>query len=388
MTAQLETFMLSPAGEWSSALPGHLDSDQTLVLVFGASKFLDDSSRIQELTRVFPSSHFLGCSTSGEIRGASLYDQCLSVAVMRFQTTCLRSVDFSLLKSASTTSHMAGCQIANSLMEVNGEQLRGVLVLSDGLITNGSALIAGLNSVLPPSVVVTGGLAGDGTAFHRTWVLHEGRPQSGVVTAIGLYGDHVSVHHGCRGGWDIFGPERLVTRSEGSVLYELDGKPALELYKKYLGVHASGLPATGLHFPLSLKTGSSESVVRTILAIDEQAQTLTFAGDIIQGSMAQLMKANFNRLIDGASAAAMVVQSQFAGTPEMPKDLLSIAISCVGRRIVLGEYVEDELEAVLDFLPAGTQQVGFYSYGEISPQSTGHCDFHNQTMTLTTIWEQ
>jgi hypothetical protein len=206
------------------------------------------------------------------------------------------------------------------------------------------------------------------------------------VVAAGLYGDSVAVGHGSKGGWDNFGPERLVTRSQGNILFELDGRPALQLYKEYLGELADGLPATGLLFPLALRSDAEEekSLVRTILAVDEAAQSLTFAGDVPQGSLARLMRANFDRLIDGASeAGALAAKSAVAHDG----DVLAIAISCVGRRLVLGQRAEEEIEATLEMLPDGTRQIGFYSYGEISPFALGPCDLHNQTMTLTTIRE-
>lgn len=280
-------------------------------------------------------------------------------------------------------SERAGVFIAEQLLRPG---LRAVLVLSDGLNVNGSALVRGLTSLLPDGVVVTGGLAGDGSRFERTWVLRNGEPESGFVSAIGLYGDRVRIGHGSKGGWDVFGPERMVTRSEGSVLYELDGKPALPLYKNYLGDVAEELPASALLFPLSLRRdrGDKDSFVRTILAVDEGAQSMTFAGDIPQGHLAQLMRANYDRLIDGAAASALMTR----GNGASDKACLSIIVSCVGRRLVLGERTEEELERAAEILPPGSAQVGFYSYGEISPFVFGGCDLHNQTMTLTTITEE
>ncbi|MCA9986556.1 MAG: FIST C-terminal domain-containing protein, partial [Anaerolineales bacterium] len=236
-----------------------------------------------------------------------------------------------------------------------------------------------------PGVTVTGGLAGDGPHFKTTWVMHNDVISSGMIAAVGFYGERIVLDHGSQGGWDIFGPERLVTRADGPILYELDGKPALELYKTYLGERAAELPAAALLFPLALRNDASDEsqIVRTILAIDEAQQSLTFAGNIPEGSRAQLMKANFDRLIDGALGAAEQLDSQQA----CQGDKLAIAISCVGRRLVLGERTEEELEATLETLPAGTKQIGFYSYGELSPFGSGQCDLHNQTMTLTTISE-
>ena len=239
-------------------------------------------------------------------------------------------------------------------------------------------------SGLPAGVQVTGGLAGDGDRFARTWVADRDGLRSGQVAAIGFHGSHVVLGCGSAGGWDLFGPRRLVTRSLGNVLYELDGKPALELYKQYLGDRAAGLPAAGLLFPLAVARAQGEgpTVVRTILGIDEATQSLTFAGDIPQGVQAQLMKSQLDRLIEGAEQAASAAQVAARG------NILAVAISCVGRRLVLRDRTEEELEAVAEVLPPGAAIVGFYSYGELSPLASGVCDLHNQTMTLTTIGER
>ena len=378
---KLETFTHSKKQGWSVRQFPALDSDQTLVLVFGAKFYCDSSDVIGELADAYPNSHVVGCSTSGEIFDSSLSDGTLSVAVAAFEGTTLKS-DFS---GRSVRGRLA-CGRPGDRPRPPRRTLRGILVLSDGLNVNGSELINGLNSVLPESVVVTGGLAGDGDRFQTTWVISGGRAHSNLVTAVGFYGNRIQIGHGSKGGWDIFGPERLVTKSQNNVLFELDGKPALDLYKSYLGDRASELPASGLLFPLALRSSAGEDkhIVRTLLAIDEKNNSMTFAGDIQQGYLAQLMKANLDRLVDGASKAAhMTIENSAAADGVM----LSVAISCVGRRLVLGERTEDELESTLEVLPSGTRQVGFYSYGEISPFASGHCDLHNQTMTLTTIRE-
>jgi hypothetical protein len=205
------------------------------------------------------------------------------------------------------------------------------------------------------------------------------------VIAVGFYGDRIKIGFGTGGGWDIFGPERKVTRSAGNILYTLDDKPALTLYKRYLGDRVSGLPATALLFPLAIRSNQNNGreVVRTILSIDEQDQSMTFAGDIPTGSMAQLMKANIDRLIDGAVMAAKKACS-IGSKGEL---MLCIAVSCVGRRFVMSGRTDEELESTLELMPTGTQQIGFYSYGEIAPVDGAPADLHNQTMTLTTLAE-
>jgi hypothetical protein len=370
------------ADGWSTPLPGHLNSPHTLVLAFAAPEFGDDPRPFDELSAAFPQSVIAGCSTSGEIAGTTVSDGSISVAIARFEHTAIRRA-FTAVGDAADSS-AAGIRLAEQLA---GDDLRAVFVLSDGLHVNGTPLVESLTRHLPPKVVIAGGLAGDGGRFKRTWILERGRPSNQGICAIGFYGARLHIGHGCEGGWSDFGPERLITRSNGNVLYELDGKPALELYKTYLGERAQGLPGTGLLFPLAVRrVGQTQGdpVVRTILAIDEAQQSLTFAGDMPQGAVARLMRANIDKLIDSAGKAA----SAAARDAPDGQDALVISVSCVGRRLVLGERTEEEVEIVDDCAPRHGVHIGFYSYGEISPSLPGAVsDLHNQTMTVTVLSE-
>lgn len=374
-------FAYDKNGGWNIDFPTEKDSGETLVFVFGASSYLDNTKPLEELNEKFPQSKIVGCSTAGEIFDADINDETLSGAVVKFEKTCLDTA-YAPVFSAEE-SFDAGVKIAGML---NKPMLRGILVLSDGLNVNGSELVRGINSIVSSEVKVTGGLAGDGPNFQRTWVLRDGIPESNIVSAVGFYGENVRIGHGSRGGWDIFGPERKITKAKGNQLFELDGKPALEIYKNYLGELANELPASALSFPLAIRSNiyDEKRIVRTILNIDEENNSMIFAGDMPEGSLAQLMRTNHDHLIDGATEAAEMANRENHEEDE----LLCLAISCVGRRLVLGERAEEELEAVLDELQENTAQIGFYSYGEISPYETGYCDLHNQTMTLTTISER
>ncbi|MDX2087392.1 MAG: FIST N-terminal domain-containing protein [Kofleriaceae bacterium] len=367
-------------GAWSRPFPD-LDSPRTLVLAFAAPSYGMRGELFGELRRAYPQAAVIGCSTAGEIEATQIRDGSITVAAVRFERTRVRCGRARI--TAAAESFAAGGALG---AELAAPDLRVVIVLSRGHDVNGSELIRGLNATLPPSVVVTGGLAGDDDRFGQTFVVADGHVATDAIVAVGLYGEHVRVGHGSQGGWDVFGHERVVTKSRGNVLYTLDGRPALALYKEYLGERAAGLPGSALLFPLSLRASldSKESVVRTVLGVDEATQTMVFAGDIPEGAYAKLMRANFDRLILGAQAAGHAVLRE-----QLPSrgPALSIAISCVGRRLVLGERTEEETEAALEELPPGTRQVGFYSYGEISPHTSGRCDLHNQTMTLTVLSE-
>lgn len=371
--------------DWPGSL-GDDDSPNTMVLVFADSSLLDGSGALDELIAAYPSSCVVGCSTAGEILDDTIGDGTITVAITKFETTSVHVVAEPV--AGPDDSFAAGRRLAERLfagrpIDADDGQRRTVLVLSEGLDVSGTLLVDGMASVFGPGVTISGGLAADGPRFERTWVLVDGQPRRGYVVALSLTGPDLRVGFGSRGGWDSFGPERLVTKSRGTVLHELDGRPALELYKDYLGARAAELPASALLFPLAIRHGDRTQVVRTILAVDEDAQTMTFAGDIPEGSRAQLMRANSNRLIEGAHEAALdACKGDCFGS------VLAVAISCVGRRLLLGRRTEDELEAVKAGLGADVVLAGFYSYGEISPDIAGMGELQNQTMTLTTFAER
>jgi hypothetical protein len=377
---QVRTQYFPTAEVYPSLLPTELDSPSTLVLVFSGLPAAAVADPVQALRHAFPQSVITGCSTAGEVLGDTVRDGGISVAVARFERTPLFLACADVAKASA--SYAGGVELSRQLQSPT---LSGALVYADGLNVNGSQLLQGLNRGLPEGAVVTGGLAGDADRFAATWVVADDRPMEGAVVGVGLRGDAVMVGYGSRGGWDSFGPQRLVTRAEANVVHELDGQPALDLYERYLGDLAAGLPGSGLLFPLAISDGpDGEALVRTMLAIDRHAGTITFAGDVPEGWTAQLMQANVDRLVDGAAQAA----AQTAAMSQVVGECLAVAVSCVGRRLVLKERVEEELEVARDGLPAGAQLVGFYSYGEISPLASGRCQLHNQTMTLTTLAER
>jgi hypothetical protein len=374
---QIEQRHWSPDGGWSAPPDGIADAAQ-LVLVFGARGVMADAERLNDVRRAYPRATLFGCSTAGEIRGTTVADGSLVSTAVRFERSRLRSASVAL--SESVDSFEAGRRLAEALV---APELVHVLVLSDGLRVNGSELVKGLARHLPPGVTATGGLSGDGARFERTIVALGDAASEGLIAGIGLYGTGLRVGYGSLGGWDPYGPERRITRSRDNVLFELDGQPALELYKRYLGDYAAGLPATGLLFPLAVRA-AERPIVRTILAVDESRGSLTFAGDVPQGATARLMKANFERLIDGATGAARACVQALPGCAAT----LAILISCVGRKLVLKQRIEEEVEGVRDALGGAPVLTGFYSYGEISPFTpAATCELHNQTMTVTALSE-
>ena len=361
------------------------DLKPQLVLGFGARALLEDPQHYESLKADYPDADILLNSTAGEIINTMVREDSLSVVAIHFEKTKTELQSTTIKDSSESESR--GKELADKLSK---EGLVHAMIFSDGLKVNGTSLVKGLIDNLPKDVSITGGLVGDGADFKKTLVGLNEQPQSGGLVLLGFYGDSVKIGYGSLGGWDSFGPARLITKSKENVLYELDGKPALELYKQYLGDQAKDLPSSGLLFPLNLhlenEHGVKVEVVRTLLGIDEEKQSMTFAGDLPEGNYVNLMKANFDRLVDGASGAASMSKESFTETvPE-----LAILISCIGRKLVLKGKIEEETEAVRKEFGADTIMTGFYSYGEISPvtPTEKQCQLHNQTMTITTFREE
>jgi hypothetical protein len=365
-----------PASGWDVSSPRALCDRADLVLAFGSKAALQEPTGRERLKAECPNACLIGCSTAGEIHGTRVVDDVLAVTAIDFEKTELRSARTEI--RGIPDSFDAGRRLSEAL---HGDDLRHVLVLSEGLHVNGAELTRGLAGTLPEGVSVTGGLSADGgDRFQQTFVLLDGPPRQDTAAAIGFYWNALKVGFGSVGGWEPFGPERVVTKSDRNVLYELDGRSALALYETYLGDYAGGLPATGLLFPLAIRTDDpTRAIVRTILGIDRDKQTMTFAGDMPEKSYARLMRASTDKLVGGAASAASGCLSEMDRAPDF-----ALLISCVGRRLLMKQRVEEELEAVRDVFGASTKLAGFYSYGEIAPFCGGERpDLHNQTMTIT-----
>jgi len=366
-----------PGESWRFQPEAALPAAQ-LVLYFASPQALAAGGWLEALRRLCPAARLLGCSTGGEIVAGEVHDGTVVAAAIRFDRARFEIATVAVGDCADSTE--AGRRLGESLPAAG---LRLAFVLSDGIRVNGSELVRGLRGALPSGTVLTGGLAGDGSDFKATCVGLDADPVEGGIVILGLYGDYLSVAHGSFGGWDSFGLERVVTRAERNILYELDGEPALDLYRRYLGAEARNLPGAALLFPLKIRCPHDvrTDLVRTVVGIDEAGKAMIFAGDIPSGATAQLMRGNFTHLIDAAGDAAR--QAVGTGTAS-----LAILISCIGRKLLLGQRVWEEVDSVTHVLGPDCRTIGFYSYGEIGPHRlTQSCELHNQTMTITVISE-
>ncbi|WPR72523.1 FIST C-terminal domain-containing protein [Flavobacterium sp. NG2] len=351
-----------------------------LVLIFGNRFLLEKPEIIADIRQEFPYEHLVFGSSSGEILGCNVHDESISVTAIEFEKSNF-IVERQNILDFNKDGKKLGETLYNKIPKTN---LKHLFVLSEGSFVNGSSLINGLESKIDSNISITGGMCGDDARFEKTIASYKEDPKEGEVILIGLHGNSLDISYSSFGGWIPFGPERVITKSEENILYEIDGQPALDLYKKYLGDKSNELPQASLLYPLNVTPENKKTpVVRTILNINHKEQSMILAGDVPENSRVQLMMASVDGIAQGAHKAACYAMDHRVTKPE-----LAIIVSCIGRKLVMNQRVEEELEQVRDTIGKSIPMTGFYSYGEMAPFNGNQaCELHNQTMTLTLISE-
>lgn len=365
-------------GTWQKELDTSLDSPNTLITVFSTSEFKDVEAGYVELCEKFPQAIITGCSTAGEIYENEVHEGSLSVAISKFEKTKL--VPQYVQIDTLTESFDRGCKLAKKF---DKKGLKSLFVLSDGLSVNGSRLVEGFNHVFNSNVIITGGMASDDSKFEKAWVVVNKERKSHHVSSVGFYGENLEVDYTAEGGWKPLGVERLITscNHETSTIYTVDNKPILELYKHYMGEQAKNLPTSGLQFPFLIIDEEGDSKTRAVWEANEESQSIRVSGDVKKGNKIVFLRGSPNYIIKGAQKAAQNL------TYNAQSPTLALTISCIGRKAVLKERTVDEIEILQESFHDNVFQIGFYAYGELSPQASGKCALHNQTMTIALIWE-
>ena len=372
---------------WSEATDWRFESGESrlggraqVVFLFGSAARIKASRAFELCQRTYPNAHVLGCSTAGQIQGTEVSLDSVAITALEFERTPVAVARVSM--DGPEESFQAGQKLIRSL---DPHGLRHVFVLSEVLQVDANAVIAGINIAIPPGVTVSGGFSADGDRQQLSHVWCDGDPVQSSIAALGLYGDNLKVGSAATGLWGQFGPLRVITKSIGNLLYELDGRSALGIYKEYLGELAAALPAAGLLFPLAVSVGSTgRSVLRGLLNVDEATQSMRFAGSMPEGAQVRMMMGGIEQLLDDTWVAAKQSAAPLGSTPAE----LSILVSCNGRRHVLKQRVEEEVEAVGEVVGEQAVLSGFYSCGEIAPISPGErSELHNETLAITTLAE-
>lgn len=376
---QIEQKKWTPEKTWETLRSDLRDSKEyQLVLVFGSRTLLSTVGFYDEIRSSYPKAQILMNSTSGEIIDTQVNEDTISLTAIRFGNTRFQTTSVNILECDSAES--AGHQIAKSLIAAN---LTNILVFADGQHVNGQKLVLGIGENITHSVVISGGLAGDGNKFQKTLLGLNEQPREGKIIAVGFYGNHLSVSTGRMDGWEEFGHEIQITKSNQHTLLELNHEPALKVYNQFINTNIPSKDGYTLLSPISIKTKEAPySIIRTIISINEDEKSITFNGIVPQGSYIKMMKANYESLINAATSAAL------NSARNISKPELAIIISNVGRKIILSQRIEEEVEVIREVLGETTAITGFYSYGDISfVKGASKSESNNQSMTITTMRE-
>lgn len=351
-------------------------------LLFADMDVMKDSTILAQIKDLVGHTPTAGCSTAGEITAKGSFSKTAVLQGIKWDKEDSKVKIISTAKRDFAHDQSQANQLAKELI---AHDLKAVLVFAPSVNADPPGIVRGIKEAVGANVVVAGGLAGDGGNFKSSMVYANGEVISEGLVLVGIYGKSLQVGHGASGGWKSFGGIREVTKSGQNMVFEIDHRPALDVYKEALGEHASQLPANGLMFPFALLSETNEELglIRAVFTVDEEKKSILLAGDIATGTKIKFMRATNNNLVEGAKDAAVKAKM---GTKDSS---LVLCISCVARKFVMGEAVDDEIAAVQETFGSESGLVGFYAHGEIGPFFTStDCQLHNQTMTIAVISEK
>ncbi|MBM3272405.1 hypothetical protein FJY94_03985 [Candidatus Kaiserbacteria bacterium] len=374
----------------ANAAQGALDTlgaQPNAAIVF-ASSFYDQKQVIDGVRSVTKDALLVGASTAGEITTVGPLKK-HSVAVMLITSDSIR---FSAAADTTvgTDARAAGKTVADKVKQLAGDDFRALLMFPDVLVGNGADIVRGILDSLGDHFPVMGGAAGDDFKFSKTFQYLNDQVLSGAVVGLGLSGTFrlgVGVKH----GWIPIGSPSRVTKSQGSILHELDGKPAIKLYEDYFGeeearhLKEETLAKLAIAYPLGMRiAGSEEMLLRDPLSVDAHG-SITCAAEIPEGAEVQLMIGSRESAVAVAREAAQYALNQLEGA--QPKAV--IIFNCIARNKLFGERAGDEIAAIQEVLGPSVPLLGFYTYGEQAPlggevRNLERCNpaFHNETVVI------
>ena len=337
---------------------------------------------------------FIGCTDAGAITNDGSTQK--SVAVMAIAAPEI-SFYTGLGRGIANGAREAGAAVAREVKAKADKPLRAFIMLPDVLTGNGADIVRGALDVLGPHFPVVGGAAGDDFLFEKTYQYRDDEVESGAVAGVGLAGKF-TIGIGVRHGWVPIGMPMKVTKAEGAVLHELDGKPAISIYEDYFGEKADelrkeALARLAITYPLGLKIPEyqEEYLIRDPITVDEKG-SITCAAEIPEGSEVRLMIGSKERAVEAAQDAARHLMKEFEIDHTRPRFVLMF--NCIAREKLFGTKANDEIQAVMQVIGPEVPLLGFYTYGEQAPlggetRDIAKCDprFYNETAVLFAIGE-
>jgi hypothetical protein len=362
------------------------DTQANLFLVFASVKY-DQEKMLAGVKSVAKDALVVGCSTAGEISTDGPVKR-NSVAVMAIKSDSIKFYT-GIGEGIAKDARGAGKTAADQVKKQAGESLKAFMMFPDVLVGNGADIVRGVLDSLGEHFPVVGGAAGDDFKFVKTYQYLNDKVYSGSVLGLGMTGDF-SIGIGVKHGWIPIGLPKKVTKSAGSILHELDGKPAISVYDEYFGeaakeLRTETLAKLAITYPLGMKVeGSEEMLIRDPITVDANG-SITCAAEIPEGAEIQLMIGSREEAVKVAKEAAVKAIEQLQGQ----KAKAVIIFNCIARSKLFGERSGDEINAIQEVVGRGVPLIGFYTYGEQAPlggevKNINQCNsaFHNETVVI------
>ncbi len=370
----------------NQALSGIPVGIKTHALIVFASTTLDQDKLIEGVSDTAPDAIIIGCSTAGEISSEGFSSE-KSVVVMALSSDQMHfwpGIGSHILWNA----HQAGEDFANTIQYNSHGYATSCLTFIDVLSGNGGATLSGVLDKFGEKFSVYGGAASDDLLFFETYQYLQNKAYRGSIVGMGLSGDYhaagVIMH-----GFLPIGIARKVTRSEGTTLFELDGKPAASIYQEYFGeehvsdLHGGLLSSLAIAYPLGVfMPGSNDVVLRNPVFVDQKG-AMTFTSEIPEGAEIRLMISGIERALETAERAASEILKKLNG--KKPKAV--IIINSIARKKMLGFRASEEIEIIQRILGRDVPMIGFYSYAQIGERHGNQTPFHNGALLIWALAE-
>ncbi|MGA2937236.1 MAG: FIST N-terminal domain-containing protein [Syntrophobacteraceae bacterium] len=319
-----------------------------------------------------------GASSAGEICNDEFLEESIVAMLLDVSRDTYR---LKVFEGREKTSSQIGQNIGEWAKTVYENP--ALMVMSGGILADGDGILNGIINEMGRQAPLFGGMAGDDLKAHETFVFDGSRITSNGAVALIFDRNVIGLQGVAFSGWKGIGTSKTVTKARGNIVYEINGEPTLDIYRKYLDFgHDPSVEITVVlasQYPLLLNRDDGSSVLRAVVHINDD-KSLVYAGSVPEGAKVRFGMAPGPEIIDH------VIEQISEFSRQAPRSEAIVLFSCVARHLALGPMVEDEIAAVRKLWDVPL--VGFFTYGEIGPVLQGRCDYHNNTLVPVLIYQK
>lgn len=319
-----------------------------------------------------------GTTTNGEITDDEISSGAISILLLDLDPSY-----FSIHFEEFTNPNDASQKIARQAKKKFSNPV--FLIACSDFTANYTALLNGFVSVAGEHVEVYGGVAGDDLMNREFFVFTHGKSSNRGIVSVALDADKVLVKGKVISGWKSIGTIKIITKSEGNRIYEIDNKPAVEIITKYAGISETPKDSTEASIlisrTLSMNFLKEKGDPVTLMGlVHPEDGSITVHGESPTGTRLQFaVPPDFD-----------IVDKMVDECSDLKKELThidaSIVFSCSGRMDVLGPMVKEEIIGINNLWDAPL--AGFFCNGEIGRPKGGSLEIHNLTVCCVALMEK